>query len=88
MTELTKDNFSQSLLGHCGFAFEQLLPVIGSTQARFVNRPGGATAGLTYKTAMEKHKVWETVPMTVLTNDERQNLCRHTSCVIQKNQKR
>ena len=61
MTELTKDNISDSLLGHCGFSFEQLLPMVGSTQARFVNRPGGATA-LTYKTTMA------TVPRPFTTN--------------------
>jgi len=61
MIEITNDNFSDSLLGHCGFSFEQLLPMVGSTQARFVNRPGGATA-LTYETVMA------TIPRPFTTN--------------------
>ena len=62
MTVLTKDNFSDCLLGRCGFSFEQLLPTIGTPQARFVNRPGGGATALTYKTSEA------TIPRPFTTN--------------------
>ena len=40
------------------------------------DNPGYADSDRKELDAMEKHKVWETVPITSLTNDERQNLCR------------
>ena len=44
--------------------------------AALADSPGYADSDRKELDAMEKHKVWETVPMTSLTNDERQNLCR------------
>ena len=51
-------------------------------QIRFITRerppyhPGYADSDRTELAAMEKHKVWDTVPITSLTSNERQNLCR------------
>ena len=44
--------------------------------AAVADHPGYADSDRTELAAMEKHKVWDTVPITSLTNDERQNLCR------------
>ena len=40
------------------------------------DHPGYADSDRTELAAMEKHKVWDTVPITSLTSNERQNLCR------------
>ena len=44
--------------------------------AALADHPGYADSDRTELAAMEKHKVWDTVPITSLTSDERQNLCR------------
>ena len=44
--------------------------------AAMADHPGYADSDRTELAAMEKHKVWDTVPITSLTSNERQNLCR------------